>query len=146
MADTLNPIFDILEAKRDNLHEFGFCSQCDAQRALLDELISDFQQKLGSWNIGTINGEFYILPNGFIPVSEQQISSLRACHALLGDLDRSENGRHEGDAEMQSATGTSQGNPFLKTGTRVGTTISGAPIVVPPWSQLQNPEAWVKDK
>lgn len=44
---------------------------------------------------------------------------------MLGDLDRNEHGRHEGDVDGGDPTGASQGNPHLKTGDVLGYSIGG---------------------
>lgn len=46
---------------------------------------------------GTINGEPYKVPRGFKVVSEAQARHGAEALILLQDLDRSPNGRHEGD-------------------------------------------------
>jgi hypothetical protein len=78
-------------------------------------------------------------------VEQGVVEGLRKLHGLLGELDRSPNGRHEGDAESQDPTGISQGNPYLRPGTRIGTHISGKAIVVPGWRDLTNADAWIQD-
>lgn len=92
---------------------------------------------------GTINGEDYSLPEGYVPVPEEAYARAQRARELLGELDRSERGRHVGDAEMQDPSGTSQGNPLLEEGQHIGYHISGKRIVVPPWQKLQDASAWI---
>ena len=94
---------------------------------------------------GTINGEPFSLPAGFVPARKGEIAQGKAALALLGELDRSAHGRHEGDAESQDPTGISQGNQLLPAGTHIGHHISGRRIVVPPWRQLTDPDAWIEE-
>lgn len=68
-----------------------------------------------------------------------------AFEKMVGDLDRNEHGRHEGDVDNMDPTRRSQGNPHLPVGTILGYDISGRPYVVPPRSRRASPEAWVMD-
>jgi hypothetical protein len=62
---------------------------------------------------------------------------------MWSDLDRSQHGRHEGDAEGQDPTGISQGNPFIAEGDWFGFDIAGRPYRMPPRGQRGKPEAWL---
>lgn len=62
---------------------------------------------------------------------------------MVSDLDRNENGRHEGDADSGDPSGTSQGNPLMPTGTTIGWTIYGQPYVVPEPRERGRIEAWL---
>jgi len=88
------------------------------------------------------------LPDGWTVVRKEQLYRLQAAATLLSDLDRSMSGRHRGDGEGQDPTGVSQGNPFLHPGDRIGTTMSGRPIVVPEqtgFTDLGNPSLWTAE-
>ena len=50
--------------------------------------------------------------------------------SILSDLDRCVHGRHATDS-CNECGGRSGNNPFLHPGKRIGTTISGKPIVLP---------------
>lgn len=91
---------------------------------------------------GEINGEKYVVPDGYIPVPAEAHQNATEARELLGELDRSQHGRHEGDAESQDPSGTSQGNPLLREGQHIGYHISGKRIVVPHWRDLQKPHTW----
>jgi hypothetical protein len=91
---------------------------------------------------GTINGKPYRLPDGYVPVPQEQLWRLQRAASLLSDLDRSPSGRHRGDAEYQNPSGFSQGNPLLPPGTHIGHTIGGLRIVVP--DRPSDPDAWVE--
>lgn len=67
---------------------------------------------------------------------------LHDAQRLLADLDRSPNGRHQGDVEGQDPTGFSQGNPHLTTGATIGYDIGGKPYVVPEPRMRGNIDAW----
>ncbi len=73
---------------------------------------------------------------------QEQINRLRLFQSLVLDLDRNPNGRHEGDADVGSPTGISQGNPKLLTGDVVGYGIGGHPILMPPRDKRHDPTAW----
>jgi hypothetical protein len=62
----------------------------------------------------------------------------------LLDLDRCPHGRHQGDRCFDCGEGISPGNPFLPVGTRIGTTLYGQPIWVPPRERRNDPEAWLE--
>jgi hypothetical protein len=67
---------------------------------------------------------------------------LRQFQRMVNDLDRNENGRHEGDVDCGDPTGVSQGNPRLHTGDILGYDIGGRPYVMPPRGQRHDPDAW----
>jgi len=91
---------------------------------------------------GSINGKPYAVPDGYEIISDTTYRWGNAARRLLSDLTRSPHGRHGGDAEFQTPGGVSQGNPFLKTGQRIGTSISGKPITVPEPARRADPDAW----
>ena len=65
--------------------------------------------------------------------------------SVVSDLDRCPHGRHEqDDCSMCQAEGhdRNQGNPYLTPGTRVGTDLSGDPIVYPGPNADRDPGAW----
>jgi hypothetical protein len=64
---------------------------------------------------------------------------------MIIDLDRNENGRHEGDADVGDPTGVSQGNPRLRTGDVLGYDLGGRPYVMPARGRRHDPTAWVPD-
>lgn len=76
-------------------------------------------------------------------VGQSELQRLRAFAALVSDLDRNANGRHEGDVDSDDPTGVSRGNPSLPTGALIGHTLDGRPIVVPPRSRRGDPAAWL---
>lgn len=86
------------------------------------------------------------VPAGCELMTTEQARRLRGCAAVLSDLDRSAVGRHRGDSESQDETGRSQGNQFLTPGQRIGTSLSGKPIIFPnpesPFTNLAQPELW----
>lgn len=61
---------------------------------------------------------------------------------IISDLDRSPNGRHEGDAEVQAADGVSPGNPHIREGEVFAYDIGGRPYVMPPRTQRHDPDMW----
>lgn len=73
---------------------------------------------------------------------------LSALAEVLMDLDRCEHGRHEGDdcfgCAEKIAGAASMGNPWAEAGTRrIGTLMSGKPIVIPAaHSDSRDPAAW----
>ena len=73
------------------------------------------------------------IPGGWHLVRETEFHRLLDVQVILSDLDRCEHGRHAGDVCGGTAgcNGPSKGNPFLQMGQRIGTTISGVPIIVP---------------
>jgi hypothetical protein len=91
---------------------------------------------------GTINGEPYKVPDGYLAVSEREWHRASAALTLLQDLSRSEHGRHEGDIEIETLGGVSLGNKRIRTGQTIGHGIDGSPIVVPPPRERGNPDAW----
>lgn len=76
--------------------------------------------------------------------AEEELRTLRRFRSLLMDLDRNENGRHEGDVDFGDPTGVSQGNPHLRPGAVIGYTIGGdrMPIVMPDRAHRHDPAAW----
>jgi hypothetical protein len=60
----------------------------------------------------------------------------------LADLDRCGHGRHAGDPCIGCPGGWSAGNLYLTPGTRIGTTLYGRPIVVPPHEDRHRPAGW----
>jgi hypothetical protein len=64
---------------------------------------------------------------------------------MIIDLDRNENGRHEGDADVGDPTGVSQGNPRLRTCVVLGYDMGGRPYVMPARGRRHDPTAWVPD-
>lgn len=94
-----------------------------------------------------------VLPDGSVQqntwrqvteMQEEDLRTLRRWRSLLMDLDRNENGRHEGDADVGDPSGVSQGNPHLRPGAVIGYTIGGEqrPIVMPAREDRHRPEAW----
>jgi len=75
--------------------------------------------------------------------ADDEWNRLRLFARLVSDLDRSPNGRHEGDAEVQDPTGVSQGNPHIREGVVFGYTMGGRPIRMPPRELRDDPEAWI---
>lgn len=73
---------------------------------------------------------------------QEEILRLQEFQKIVVDLDRNENGRHEGDYDVGDPTGVSQGNPKLKTGDILGYDISGRPYVMPERAKRHNPTAW----
>jgi len=76
-----------------------------------------------------------------------EIRAIRAARILsiVSDLDRCPHGRHEQDnCSMCQAEGYewNQGNLYLTPGTRVGTDLSGDPIVYPGPNADRDPGAW----
>jgi hypothetical protein len=64
--------------------------------------------------------------------------------SVLAELDRCDHGRHEGDicSGTKGCNGPSEGNPRFKTGDRIGTSMLGRPIVMPPRGRRDDPAAW----
>ena len=73
---------------------------------------------------------------------QQQVQRLEGFRAIVSDLDRNPNGRHEGDADVADPTGYSQGNPKFITGDVVGYQLGGKPIIMPPRERRSDPQAW----
>lgn len=61
---------------------------------------------------------------------------------LLGELDRCEHGRHEGDSCFSCPGQYSPGNPLLPVGSRIGTTVHGNPIYMPKRGVRHLPDHW----
>lgn len=60
---------------------------------------------------------------------------------MVSDLDRNENGRHEGDVDGNAL---SEGNPLLKTGDTLGYGLGGSTrYVMPERGKRHDPDAWV---
>jgi hypothetical protein len=64
--------------------------------------------------------------------------------SVLAELDRCDHGRHEGDicSGTKGCNGPSEGNPRFKTSDRIGTSMLGRPIVMPPRGRRDDPAAW----
>jgi len=64
--------------------------------------------------------------------------------ALVADLDRCQHGRHQGDpcGPADACTGTSEGNPHLRSGTRIGYGLRGDWIIMPLRDDKHDPAAW----
>lgn len=88
----------------------------------------------------------------FVPITWKELAEQRAAEILrlqefrlmVANLDRNENGRHEGDADVGDPTGVSQGNPRLKTGDILGYDIGGHPYIMPEHKDRHDPAAWRK--
>jgi hypothetical protein len=89
--------------------------------------------------------------DGYVSPLELPQRRLEELRRVLADLDRCPHGRHEGDAcagfrpgEPMSGCegGWSRGNPLMPTGMRVGTSVYGDPIWMPPREQRHDPAAW----
>ena len=65
---------------------------------------------------------------------------------MVADLDRSRQGRHEGDVESGAEGGVSQGNPHMSTGDVIGYDISGNLYVVPPVGKRHLIDEWKKQR
>ena len=64
--------------------------------------------------------------------------------AVLADLDRCQHGRHHGDpcGPVDACTGTSAGNPHLRSGEVIGYGLRGDAIVMPDRDHKHDPAAW----
>lgn len=67
----------------------------------------------------------------------------RALAAVLGELDRCEHGRHEGD-ECGDCGGRSQGNPHMRPGIVIGYSLRRGNIVMPSRADKHDPDAWYR--
>lgn len=76
---------------------------------------------------------------------EAEIARLRGFERMVLDLDRNENGRHEGDADVGDRDGVSQGNPLpLTTGSTLGYGLGGSiRYVMPERGKRHDPDAWI---
>lgn len=99
------------------------------------------------WNAGNQPGPIQV--NGqqltwveCLEHEQARSSQLNAWAGIVHDLDRSPNGRHEGDVESQDPTGVSQGNPFIREGDVFGFDIAGRPYRMPPRAERSKIEAW----
>lgn len=62
---------------------------------------------------------------------------------MVADLDRSPEGRHEGDVQSGAPDGVSPGNPHLQTGDVLGFSLAGTyEYRMPERSKRHDPEAW----
>lgn len=63
---------------------------------------------------------------------------------ILTDLDRCQHGRHQGDpcGPADDCTGTSAGNPHLRSGQVIGYGLRGDQIVMPDRDHKHDPAAW----
>jgi hypothetical protein len=78
------------------------------------------------------------------PIIEAEVRApLDPFRRMVSDLDRNENGRHEGDADVGDPSGVSQGNPRMKTGDVIGYMLGGHPYVMPPRGKRHDPAAWI---
>lgn len=73
---------------------------------------------------------------------EKEIRELRKFRQILFDLDRNENGRHEGDGDVGDLSGISMGNPRLSVGDVLGYDISGRRYIIPGRADRHDPDAW----
>lgn len=72
---------------------------------------------------------------------QEEIARLRKFERMVCDLDRNQNGRHEGDIDTG---GTSQGNPRLHTGDVLGYGLGGSVrYVMPERGRRHDPDAWI---
>lgn len=93
---------------------------------------------MSTWTITTDDGRVRVtVPDGWVLVREDRMAAAGDAMRLLNDLDRSTAGRHLGDVESQDPSGVSQGNPFLTPGQRLGTDLSGNPIVAPDFAAIR---------
>jgi hypothetical protein len=92
----------------------------------------------------TINGERQTWQQLY-EREKAQTYRLQACARLLADLDRNENGRHQGDMDSFTPSGTSQGNPHLQTGDVIGYALGGRQYVVPEPELRSDPAAWLRE-
>ena len=72
---------------------------------------------------------------------EQEVRRLSLYRAVLSDLSRCEHGRHFGDV-CSGCGGPSHGNAYLPPAARIGSDISGRPIIVPAKAQFAKAEEW----
>jgi hypothetical protein len=111
---------------------------------MTDQLDPAIYSNQSLWETGP-DGEGHSTPLTWQQVAEQQageLAHLRRFVTLINDLDRNENGRHEGDTDVGDPTGISHGNPHLHTGDVLGWNISGQPYVMPPRGRRHDPTAW----
>jgi len=78
------------------------------------------------------------------PGHDEQHWTLTALAQLLRDLDRCDHGRHEGDSCFDCPQGTSTGNPRMPVGQRIGTTVHGRAIVMPPRGERHDRRSWTQ--
>ena len=71
-----------------------------------------------------------------------EIQELQAFQQIVVDLDRNENGRHEGDADIGTPGGISRGNPLIRPGEVLGYAVGGRPYVMPPRGRMHDAAAW----
>lgn len=80
-----------------------------------------------------------------VEATREEGARLAKWATLVSDLDRSPNGRHEGDAEFQDPSGVSQGNPHIQPGEVIGYTISGGEIAMPVnIGDRNDPDKWIQ--
>ena len=65
---------------------------------------------------------------------------------LIGDLDRCEHGRHEGDACGGSCGYESKGNPHMQPGQVIGYSLRRGPIAMPHRDDKYTPGAWYQQE
>lgn len=68
---------------------------------------------------------------------------LRGFQKIISDLDRNENGRHEGDNDYGDQTGVSRGNPRIWSDRVIGYDIGSRPYIMPERENRHDPEAWM---
>jgi hypothetical protein len=88
------------------------------------------------------------IPEGWVLRQKEETYRTEAAVMLLSDLDRCEHGRHVGDicSGQAGCNGPSHGNQYLTPGFRIGTTMSGKPIIIPAIdrrSNLGDPALWL---
>jgi hypothetical protein len=84
-----------------------------------------------TWTV-PVNGEQVTVevPDGYRLITNERSQRETRALLILSDMDRCEHGRHEGD-DCFGCGGPSVGNMFVVKGARIGTTLSGSPILIP---------------
>jgi len=109
------------------------------QIALIVDGAADPKTDLSPLSTLTVNGKRLTWQEVAID-REERLRKLQPALTMLADLDRSRQGRHEGDVEGGAV---SLGNPHLSTGQTIGYSIGGSFAYVVPEPRLRGDvEAW----
>lgn len=81
---------------------------------------------------------WHVLPRG--GADSRGARDLQQWKTLMLSTTRCEHGRTHGDSCLSCPTGWSES----RAGIRVGTTVYGAPVVIPPREEHNNPDAWIQ--
>lgn len=113
-------------------------------RSLILDTLPNGPYRIGTVRIGSQPEQQYIVPRGWEILNTERWCRTSELAMVLSDLDRCEHGRHAPDS-CNECGGRSHGNTFMPpAGTRIGTTMYGLAIVVPPERLGWQRSAWIE--